>query len=404
MKKIRYGVVGIKGIGQYHVRSVRENPKFELTALCDTDEQHVRSRAATLGVLPFTSVSELLASRAVDAVSIAVPHHVLALIALECLRAGVHVFVEKPMAIRLSDAQELARVARENNLKLGVGFQYRTFSTSKIIKQVIESGEIGKVQRALWTWHRFCPQTYFAQSPWHAAWESAGGGVLIYHTAHDLDLMRWFFGTPMEVCALLGNQLHDVEVEDIAGAVIRFQSGAQVVLQATTNQIRAHNIRQISGDKGLLVLPDVRSQSEDRPDTILLGTYPKTLHEMGHELHGYMEQPETVWRTLQRLPGCREEKVWRKLNGAMYRLKLKPRPSLLKSGLRAMVDNFADAILHDREPLVTGEDACGTVELFNAITLAAVRGKTISFPLDAAEYDTLFAELCDGKAGVLRSR
>ena len=69
-----------------------------------------------------------------------------------------------------------------------------------------------------------------------------------------------------------------------------------------------------------------------------------------------------------------------------------------------MVDDFADAVLLGREPLVNGEDACGTVELLNAITLAALRKKTVSFPLDAAEYDALFDELCEGRAGVLQTR
>lgn len=326
MNTIRFGVIGIKGIGQFHIRSACENPKFDLAALCDTDEEYVRARAATMGVLPFTSVSEMLASKTVHAVSIAVPHHALAPIALECLLAGVHVFAEKPMAIRLSDAQEIVHAARENGVKLGVGFQYRTFSTPKIIKQALESGEIGTVQRGLWTWHRFCPQTYFAHSPWHVSWKLAGGGVVMYHVAHDLDLMRWFFGQPAEVCAMMGNQLHDVEVEDIASIVIRFQSGAQIVLQATTNQIRAHNIRQISGDKGLLVLPDVKSQSEDKPDTVLLGTYPRSLHEITHQLHNYMEQPETRWRSLQRHPGCRKEKGTSKTERRTLSLEIEAAP------------------------------------------------------------------------------
>lgn len=289
-------------------------------------------------------------------------------------------------------------------MKLGVGFQYRTFSTSRLIKQTLDSGRIGHVQSVLWTWNRFYPHTYFIHSPWHKSWQGAGGGIVVYHAAHDIDLMRWFFGPPVEVCAMMGNQLHDVEVEDIASVVIRFQSGAQAVLQTTTNQVQAHNVRQIAGDKGVLILPDVQSQSEDKPDTILLGEYPQSLHELAHQLHGYMEQPPTVWSTLQRHPSPREATLRRKLNGALYRLKLKARPSLLRSGLRAVMDDFADAIIQDRAPLISGEDAAGTVELLNAIRLSALRRVTVSLPLDAAEYDALFEELCAGRVGVLRTR
>src|SRR5687768_703501 len=144
--------------------------------------------------------------------------------------------------------------------------------------------------------------------------------------------MCWLFGRPLEVCAMMCNQLHDIELEDMASAVIRFESGAQVVLQTSINQGKAYNIRQIAGDKGMLILPDVQSLTEDSIDDILLGTYPQSLREKVREEGNHVEQPPISWRRLQRRPGAAEVRVQRKVKGAAYRLKLMRRPSLEESG------------------------------------------------------------------------
>ena len=82
----------------------------------------------------------------------------------------------------------------------------------------------------------------------------------------------------------------------------------------------------------------------------------------------------------------------------MDRFEKMPQP--LPHGLSVLMDSFIDAILHGGEPIVTGESALRTLELINALILAAMRKKTIDLPLDREEYDALFEELCTGKIQV----
>src|SRR5262245_54284238 len=133
MKKIRYGVIGIKGVGRVHIAAVQKHPETELTALVDVNDALVQKRSGELRVRAFTDYREMLDAGVVDAVSIATPHYLLGPIALDCLKAGLHVFVEKPFAIRLSEADAVIQTAKAKNLKLAVGYIQRTYPASIVM-------------------------------------------------------------------------------------------------------------------------------------------------------------------------------------------------------------------------------------------------------------------------------
>ena len=149
MDSVRYGVIGIKGIGGKHVSMAQEHENIELTALVDLDEAVVKAQSQGLGVRAFTDYRELLAAGIVDAVSIATPHHLHAIIGLDCLKAGVHIFTEKPLATTVSDGDALIETAKARNLKICVGHQYRTYRTPQTMKHLIDTGAIGDIMRVL---------------------------------------------------------------------------------------------------------------------------------------------------------------------------------------------------------------------------------------------------------------
>ncbi|MCK5405769.1 MAG: Gfo/Idh/MocA family oxidoreductase, partial [Desulfobulbaceae bacterium] len=277
MKKIRYGVIGINGIGELHCRFVRANMQTELTSLVDRDQESVEQKAKEFGVKSFTDYRQMIEAGVVDAVSIATPHFLHAVIGLDCLKAGIHVFMEKPFACRVSEADEMIRVARENGLKICVGHQYRLHRTSKTMKHLVDSDTLGKIIRVLWTWGVFRPGKYFSRDIWRSTWEHAGGGVLMTHAIHDLDLLCWLFGRPVSVNAMLGNQLHDIAGEDIACANILFENSVAVSFQATLNQPEAYSVRQIAGDRGIMVIQDLKSTTFDHKDRIQVGHYQSDL-------------------------------------------------------------------------------------------------------------------------------
>lgn len=376
MSSVRYGVIGIKGVGGKHVSMAHEHENVELTALVDLDEAAVKAQSQELGVRAFTDYHELLDAGIVDAVSIATPHHLHAIVGLECLNAGVHVFTEKPLANRVSDADAMIETAKARDLKLCVGHQYRTYRTPQTMKHLIDTGAVGNIMRVLWTWIEFRPESYYARDIWRQTWRHAGGGVLMNQTSHDLDLICWLIGEPVQVSAMIGNQSHQMEVEDVVCANVLFASGTYGSIQLTINQPRGYSIRQIAGDKGTIAIPDVQSLTNNREDHILLGTYEDSLANLVGRTSGIAGQPEISWQPVE----------------------LRDEPG----GHDVLMDSFINAILNGGEPLLNGVSALSAVELINAIVLSAMRKKAVDVPVNRGEYDELFEELSSGSTQILR--
>ena len=143
MKPVRFGVIGVKGIGHYHCRFARENSAIDLTAIVDIDEDYLQATSQELGVQAFTDHREMLDAGIVDAVAIATPHGTHYSIGMDCLRAGVHVLIEKPLATRVSEADQMVELAKVKNLKICVGHQYRLHRS--------EERRVGKECRSRWS-------------------------------------------------------------------------------------------------------------------------------------------------------------------------------------------------------------------------------------------------------------
>lgn len=376
MDRVRYGVIGIKGVGGKHVSMAQEHENVELTALVDLDEAALNAQSQELGVRAFTDYRDMLNAGVVDAVSIATPHHLHSIIGLECLNAGVHVFTEKPLANTVSDGDAMIETAKSRDLKICVGHQYRTYRTPQTMKHLIDTGTIGNIMRVLWTWLEFRPESYYDRDIWRQTWRHAGGGVLMNQTSHDLDLICWLVGKPIQISAIIGNQSHKMEVEDVVCANVLFENGAFGSIQLTINQPRGYSIRQIAGDKGTIAIPDVQSLTNNREDHILLGTYGNSVTNLVDQTPRIAEQPEISWEPVE----------------------LRDEPG----GHDLLMTSFTDAILNGGEALVNGESALPAVELINAIVLSAMRKKTVDVPVDRGEYDELFEALSSGSLQIPR--
>ena len=232
--------------------------------------------------------------------------------------------------------------------------------------------------RVLWTWMSFRPESYYERDIWRTTWRHAGGGVLMNQASHDLALISWMIGKPVQVSALIGNQLHKAEVEDVVCANVLFDNGGFGSIQLTINQPGIYNVRQVAGEKGVIVMQDVKSLTSDQNDQILLGTYESVLPTMVAQLPGISHRPRMTWQGI----GLPEN----------------------PSAPSVLMDSFVDAIVDGGEPVVSGESARPSIELINAIILSVMRKKVVDLPLDREEYDALFGELSSGKVQIPRFR
>jgi len=286
--------------------------------------------------------------------------------ALDALSTALHVFVEKPIANRVSEADQMVSLARQKERVLAVGHNYRTFPGNVKLKELLP--QLGPLYRVLWQWLENRPEAYYNRDIWRCTWRHAGGGVLMNQTSHDLDLLCWLLGEPAEVSAMICNRAHRHEVEDTAIANIRFENDAFVNIQLSTVSHRL-NYRQFAGENGTILFQDEKNANVHIPQFFRLGLYDHPVTKIiqgGESLTG---QPEPDWQDID----C----------SAITS------PSLLHS--------FIDACLDGGQPITDGESSRTTLELINAMILSGVRKKTVALPIDRDEYDELMDELISGK-------
>ncbi len=371
MARLKTALVGLKGVGGQHLKALGDSARAQLVAVADLDVPYAQGVAAERGIRAYGDAGDLIASEDIDAIVLATPHHVHASMTLEALRANLHVFVEKPLAIRVSEGDQMVSEAAARGNILAVGHNYRSFPVNVKLKELLP--QIGPVQRVLWQWLENRPESYYGRDIWRSTWRHAGGGVLMNQTSHDLDLLCWLFGPAAEVSAAIGNRGHRHEVEDTAIATIRFQSGALANVQLSTYSHRL-NLRQIAGERGAIHIEDSVNANVQYPETFRLGLYDRPIAQIIAEEERMTAQPEPQWRDVD----CRD----------------------IQS--TTLLDSFIDACLDGGQPITDGASALHTLELINAIILAGVRKKVVSCPIDRAEYDALMDELSSGRVQIER--
>jgi len=237
MKKLNTAIIGCGAIFENHAGVVAGLDTSRLYAVCDIDKDKAEKAAQRFGCHCFTDYREMLDDENIDVVHICTPHYLHAPMAIDAMRRGKHVLTEKPMSVGVEQALEMISVSNETGRALGVCFQNRYNSTSLRIKEILLSGNAGRIlgAKAIVTWNRKAP--YYTGSSWRGSREKEGGGVLINQAIHTLDLIQWFMGEADSIKAHVDTRLLDgiIEVEDTADATITFKNGSSCVFFATNN-------------------------------------------------------------------------------------------------------------------------------------------------------------------------
>lgn len=237
MKKIRVAVIGCGSISVMHLDSICAFDDLELVAVCDIKNDRAEKTGAKYQVKAYTDYLELFETEKPDAVHICLPHYLHTPVACEAFRRGIHVLSEKPMSIRLEDAENAVKLAKEMNVQYGVIFQCRYNTPSMLVKKRVTDGSLGKVKcgRTTLTWYR--PNNYYDASDWKGTWDKEGGGVVIDQAIHSLDLANWMIdSTPIKVQSSLHNRNHpNMVVEDSAEGLIHYENGALLSFYAMNN-------------------------------------------------------------------------------------------------------------------------------------------------------------------------
>lgn len=234
--KIKFAVVGCGHIGKRHAEMIRLNPDAELVALCDNrpaDELGIEKYETRF----FSSLDDLFKSDIkVHVVCIATPNGYHAEMSLKALNAGCHIVIEKPLALTKADAEKVIFTALHKSRYVFAVMQNRYSPPSIWIKDLVESGKLGKINMVQINcyWNR--DERYYTKDGWHGK-KKLDGGTLFTQFSHFIDIMYWLFGDVENIQKRMVNFNHKdlIEFDDSGIISFDFVGGGMGVINFSTS-------------------------------------------------------------------------------------------------------------------------------------------------------------------------
>lgn len=345
---LRYALIGCGRISPNHIAAALSNG-LEIIALCDIIpskmNELIQKFSLSSSISKYTNYKEMLVKEKLDLVAICTESGKHGQIALDCIEAGCHLIIEKPITLSLAEADEIIKKAKEKNVKVSACHQNRFNKSIQKIREAIEKNRFGRLfyGTAHVRWNR--DENYYKQATWRGTWEQ-DGGALMNQCIHNIDLLRWMMGNEIEEVVGITDNLnhHFIETEDFGIALIKFTNGSYGIVEGTTN-VYPENLEEtlyIFGEKG----------------TVKAGGRSVNLIEEWR-FADQLDDPEEIKKKYQENP-----------------------PNVYGFGHNPLYADVIDSINNDREPYVTAEDGRRAVELVLGIYKSAATGKTVKFPLE----------------------
>ncbi len=357
---LNVAIIGCAKIAHLHAKAVLQIPELHFKAVWSRSPESAQKFVDQYSVKAYSSITEMVKTENIQIAIICSAHPYHANPAIEAMEAGAHILIEKPLASTLQDCDLIIEAARRTGKKAGVVSQRRWYQPIVRMKTAIDEGKIGipalgTIQMLGWR-----DQSYYDSDEWRGSWKLEGGGVLVNQSPHQLDLLQWLMGGEIdEVFGYWRNINHPyIEVEDTAVALIRFKNGGLGnILVSNSQKPGIYGKVHIHGSNGATV--------GSQPEGGAMFIAGKTI---------IAEPPKLdLWT----VPG--EEQLmeqWNKIDADEFHS-----VDSMTWYFKQQILDFTEAVINDREPLVTAEEGRKTVELFTAIYRSQRDGKPVKFPL-----------------------
>lgn len=340
-------IVGTGNIAPSHVQGLLQFPeKCKITAMCDIypEKAQAMKEKYNLDCAIFDDHEAMLASDVqIDIVHVCTPPYTHATIAMNAMRSGRNVVVEKPMATCLAECDEMLACEKETGVVMCCIAQNRFRDSISRLKVLLDGGKPGKLRMAhinslWWRGHSYYDLW------WRGLWEKEGGGCTLNHAVHHIDMINWLQGKlPTQVTAVLANVMHDnAEVEDLSLSTLQYDDGS--VAQVTASVVH-------HGEEQGLVLQCENAKIEAPWDC-------KAYVSMEN---GFPEENKAL-----------EQALAEDYNAI---------PPLPHEGHAGEIGDMLCALEEGRRPMITGEDGRKTIELITAIYKAGIEKRTVTLPL-----------------------
>ncbi|MCF8011604.1 MAG: Gfo/Idh/MocA family oxidoreductase [Clostridiales bacterium] len=326
MSAIRFGIVGCGHISKKHVSAIQQLEDADLVAVCDSDLDRANSFVEQNNIAVYSDYDEFIHDNKIDAVIICTPSGLHASMGEKAALGGKHLLIEKPFVLDLKDGNKLVEVCKQQGVKLGVVHPNRMKPAVQALHRAIKDNWFGKITHvnATLRWNR--NSNYFKSAAWRGTREY-DGGILLNQAIHNIDLLNWLVGPVEEVFAYGTTRLRDIEVEDVCVSSLRLQNEALGIIESAIT-LYPENLEEtlsIFGSEGTAVLGG------------------KTLSRIQEWKFSCLSENDALKQV--------EEINSRKIN----------------VGHNEIVRDFVSAVLNERDPLVSGEEALKTIQLILSI-------------------------------------
>ena len=359
MEKIKLGIIGIGNMGSGHASNIKngECPDIEIVAIADNNPvrlEWAKEQGYGENIAYFDDAIDMLDSGKIDSCLVAVPHYDHTFFAVECMKRGIHVMVEKPAGVYTKQVKDMnEEAAKHPEVVFGMMFNQRTNCVYRKLRELVQSGEYGQIRRTNWiitNWYR--PQAYYNSGGWRATWSGEGGGVLLNQCPHQLDLWQWICGMPKTVHAHLHyGKWHDIEVEDDVTAYVEYENGATGVFVTSTGDPHGTNRLEILMDRAKFVVEN---------DVLVMKEFEVSEPEFSKTNTAVFASPKGKTITVE-TDGKNPQHV-------------------------GVLNAFADAILRGGKLVADGTDGINGLTLSNAMHLSSFLGRAVEIPFDDELY------------------
>lgn len=339
--KLNFALVGCGRISARHAALLGGNviPGASLAAVCDIVEEKAKKVGEKYGVPHFQDYNEMMERQRPDVVVVLTESGNHARHTIDLAKYGAHILVEKPMALRLSDADAMIEACDREGVRLFVVKQNRFNVPVVKLREAVERGRFGKMVMGTVRvrWSR--PQAYYDQDAWRGTW-AMDGGVLTNQASHHVDLLEWMMGDPVSVYAMTRTALADIEAEDTAVVAVRFKSGALGIIEATT-AVRPKDLEgsiSILGERGTV------------------------------EIGGFAVNEMKTWSFAEPEEGDKR---------VMAEFSVNP-PNVYGFGHEAYYNHVVSAVREQGQNLVDGLEGRRSLELINAIYESVETGREVT--------------------------
>jgi predicted dehydrogenase len=236
MKKVRVGIIGCgKATEVIHIPNYLNCKDAEVVALVDKDKKQLAKAAKKLKVKnTYSDYKKMLKEVKLDMVDIVLPNHLHYKVTCDCLKAKKHVLIEKPIALKLADAKKMCALAKKMKRFLMVEQTQRFEPMHEKAKEIIESGQLGKIYMIKVRIGHIGPEAWNPNAKWFFQKDKVGGGCMLDGGAHVIDLILWLTGKKIkEISTVLTTVEKHSSLEDNSVCIMKFTDNTLGMVEAS---------------------------------------------------------------------------------------------------------------------------------------------------------------------------